>query len=87
MLNKLDTSTDTSPRTTQRQGVSLQFILWCIWTLVVLGSALLHARDDMLAQHAIDVLAIIINAFLIGSIGLVVMTALEIWIEPWRFID
>jgi len=65
----------------------LQAILWSLWTLVVVATALVRWRADVIAQRPVDILGLVIYAALSGSIGLVVMTMLEIWLEPQRFVD
>jgi hypothetical protein len=65
----------------------LQAILWSLWTLAVVATAFMRWRADVIAQRPIDVLGLVIYAALSGSIGLVVMTMLEIWLEPQRFVD
>ena len=65
----------------------LQAILWSLWTLLVVATAVIRWRADVIAQRPVDMLGLVIYAALSGSIGLVVMTMLEIWLEPQRFVD
>jgi hypothetical protein len=65
----------------------LQAILWTLWTLVVVATAFVRWRADVIAQRPVDLLGVIIYSALSGSIGLVIMTMLEIWLEPQRFVD
>jgi hypothetical protein len=65
----------------------LQIILWSLWTLAVVATAFIRWRADVVAQRPVDLLGLAIYAALTGSIGLVVMTMLEIWLEPQRFVD
>ena len=65
----------------------LQAILWLLWTLAVVATAFMRWRADVVAQRPVDMLGLVIYAALSGSIGLVVMTVIEIWLEPQRFVD
>ena len=67
--------------------VRLQAVLWTLWTLAVVATAYIRWRADMIAQRPADLLGIVIYAALSGSIGLVIMTMLEIWLEPERFAE
>ena len=66
---------------------SLQFVLWTVWTLVVVAVGYFNWRADVLAQHPINTLGLVIHCVVAGVIGLVVMTMIEIRLEPWRFLD
>ena len=70
-----------------RADLRLQIVLWSLWTLAVVATAFMRWRADIIAQRPIDMLGLVIYAALTGSIGLVVMTMLEIWLEPQRFVD
>jgi hypothetical protein len=66
---------------------SLRRVLWTLWTLVVVGTAFLHWRADVVAQRPVNLLGLIIYSVLSGLIGLLVMTLVEMWLEPERFLD
>ena len=70
-----------------RADLRLQIILWSLWTVAVVATAFIRWRGDVIAQRPIDMLGLVIYAALVGSIGLVVMTMLEIWLEPQRFVE
>ena len=70
-----------------RADLRLQIILWSLWTLAVAATAFIRWRADVVAQRPIDMLGLVIYAALTGSIGLVVMTMIEMWLEPQRFVD
>ena len=65
----------------------LQAILWSLWTLVVVGTAYIHWRADIIADRPINLLGLVIYTLLVGSVGLVVLTLIEIRLEPQRFSD
>jgi membrane associated rhomboid family serine protease len=65
----------------------LQAILWALWTLVVVAAGFIHWRMDVAANQPANLLGIAIYAALTGTIGLVVLTMIEIWLEPQRFVD
>src|SRR5262245_26340209 len=70
-----------------RADLRLQLILWSVWTLAVVATAFTRWRADVIAQRPVDLLGLVIYAALSGSIGLVVMTMVEMWLEPQRFVD
>ena len=65
----------------------LQMILWTLWTIAVVATAFIRWRADVIAERPVNLLGLVVYAALVGSIGLVVMTMLEIWLEPQRFVD
>ena len=72
---------------TRRTDWLLQIVLWSLWTLVVAGTAGFHWYSDLAAQRPVNMLGLVIYAALAGTIGLVVLTVAEQWLEPQRFID
>lgn len=65
----------------------LQAILWTLWTLAVAATGFVQWRADAAAQRPLDLLSLVIYSLLTGTIGLVVLTMVEIWLEPQRFVD
>jgi hypothetical protein len=65
----------------------LQRVLWALWTLAVAGTAFWNWRADVVAQRPINVLGMVIYSLLAGLVGLLVMTLIELWLEPERFLD
>ncbi len=51
--------------------------------MIVTGYLSWHA--DVLAQHQINTLGLAIHCVTVGLVGLVVLTRVEMWLEPWRF--
>jgi hypothetical protein len=72
---------------TRRGCFSLQVVLWTLWTLVVVGVGFVNRHADVLAHRPINTLGLVIHCAVAGIIGLVVMTVIQIRLEPWRFID
>jgi hypothetical protein len=70
-----------------RSRYGLQIILWTLWTLAVVVAGYLHWHADMVAQRPFNMLGLIIRCVVVGIIGLVVMTKVEMWLQPWRFVD
>lgn len=77
----------TSESTVRKSDRSLQKILWLLWTVAVVGTAIFNWYADAAAGRPFNLLGLIIYSALVGSIGLVVMTMIEMWFEPQRFID
>jgi hypothetical protein len=65
----------------------LQVVLWTLWALAVAGAAFLRWRADIVAGRPVDLLGLVIYTILSGTIGLVVLTLVEIRLEPQRFSD
>jgi ACR3 family arsenite efflux pump ArsB len=71
----------------RRRSFSLQVMLWALWTLVVAVVAYFNWRADVIAGRPINTLGLVIHCVVAGVIGLVVLTIIEMYLEPWRFID
>lgn len=65
----------------------LKATLWALWTVAVVATALFNWYSDVAAGQPVNLLGLVIYSALTGSIGLVVMTMLEMWLDPQRFID
>jgi hypothetical protein len=89
LRNLLETRQPDQAKDTTRSGADrrLQAVLWTLWTLAVVATAFWQWYMDAAAGGPIDLLGIVIYALLAGTIGLVVLTMIEIWLEPQRFID
>jgi hypothetical protein len=66
---------------------SLQMVLWLLWSLVVAAVGYVSWHADFAAHRPINMLGLVIHCVVAGLIGLVVLTWLEMRIEPWRFVD
>jgi hypothetical protein len=70
-----------------RRDRGLAITLWSLWTLVVIGTAFWNWRSDIVAQQPVDLLGLVIYSVLTGLVGMLVVTLIELWLEPLRFID
>jgi hypothetical protein len=71
-----------------RQGsFGLQIMLWALWTLMVVSVGLFSWHTNVVANRPINILGLVIHCVVAGVIGLVVMTVIEMHLEPWRFVD
>ena len=70
-----------------RRDSSLTIILWSLWTLAVVATAFWHWRSDIVAQQPVNMLGLVIYTALTGLVGMLVLTLIERWLEPLRFID
>jgi len=66
---------------------SLYIVLWSLWTLAVVGTAFWHWRSDIAAQQPVNLLGLVIYSVLTGLVGMLVLTLIELWLEPLRFLD
>ncbi len=66
---------------------SLQFILWGLWTAAVVGRSYLFVRAALLVEEKVDLIGLVIHSMLVGVTGMVVITVIEMRLEPWRFLD
>ena len=80
------TVSDSSSRP-QRLTRGLQAFLWMLWTLAVAGGGAWGWWADMQAGRPLNLLGMAINAILVGVIGLIVLTKIEMRLEPWRFLE
>ncbi|HEU5100265.1 MAG TPA: hypothetical protein VFU22_14655 [Roseiflexaceae bacterium] len=72
------------PRRVTRE---MQVALWALWTLAVVGGGYVGWRQDTLAGRPLNLLGMAISASMVGVIGLIVLTLIEMRLEPWRFLD
>lgn len=72
-------------RRRQRARSSLPVLLWAIWSIAVAATAYLSWHADMVAQRPLNTLGLVIHCVMVGAVGLVVLTRIEMWLEPWRF--
>ena len=70
-----------------RRSLSLQVVLWTLWTLCVAVVGYINWHADFVALRPVNLLGLVINCILAGLIGLIVLTKIEMWQEPWRFLD
>jgi hypothetical protein len=75
---------DSSPA---RGKLGIQIALWALWTLCVVVVGYINWHSDFVAQRPTNVLGLVIHCALAGLIGLIVLTKIEMWLEPWRFLD
>jgi hypothetical protein len=71
----------------QRPGSSLRTLLWTLWTLAVGMTGYLSWHADALAQRPLDLIGLIVHCVVVGVIGLVALTMIEIRLEPWGFLE
>lgn len=64
---------------------SLQVILWSLWTLMIVGVAYYDWRIAVRVHQPVNILGLVIDCVVSGLVGLVVMTVIEMRLEPWRF--
>lgn len=72
---------------TKRADISLQIVLWTLWTAAVVGTGLWNWRLDVAANRPVNLLGIVIYSLLVGMVGMLVITIVELWFEPERFVD
>ena len=70
-----------------RRSLKLQIALWVLLTLCVIGVGYINWHADFVAQRPLNLLGLIIHCTLAGLIGLIVLTKIEMLVEPWRFMD
>ena len=73
--------------TPERGNLSIQIALWTLWTFCVIAVGFINWHADFIAQRPTNVIGLVIHCVLAGLIGLIVLTKLEMWLEPWRFMD
>jgi len=71
----------------EHKSIGLQVLLWLIWTLIVAAVGYLAWHGDVAAHQPVNTLGLVIHCAVAGVIGLVVLSWLEMRIEPWRFLN
>ena len=74
-------------RNAERASHSLQILLWTLWTLAVVATGYFSWGADVVAQRPVNLLGLVIHCGVVGVIGLVVLTVVEMRLEPWRFLE
>jgi hypothetical protein len=78
---------DTEAVALKRGSLGFQITLWTLWTLCVTVVGYSNWHADFVAQRPTNVIGLVIHCILAGLIGLIVLTKIEMWFEPWRFLD
>jgi len=86
-LSKAQREADRAGSRPRRLTRGLQAVLWALWTIAVVSGGYLGWRADTLAGRPLSLLGMAISAGMAGVIGLIVLTLIEMRIEPWRFLD
>jgi hypothetical protein len=71
----------------RRVDRSLQLVLWALWTLAVAGTAFYRWYADISAGRALDIVGLVVYSVLAGLVGLLVITILELRLDPEQFFD
>ena len=66
---------------------SLHAVLWFFWTLAIVATGYRSWHADVVAQRSFNLLGLIIHCTVMGIIGLVVLTMIELRLERWRFLN
>jgi hypothetical protein len=74
-------------RTNTTSDYFLQAILWGIWTLTVGVTAYLSWHADVVARRTLNVVGLAIHCGLVGIIGMIVITLIEMRLRPWWFLE
>ncbi len=64
-----------------RADYSLQIVLWMLWTTVVVVTGYVNWHTG------VALIGVVIRCLMVGIIGLVVLTKVEMRLQPWRFLD
>jgi hypothetical protein len=82
MLSKLALRYERARRLiTAHKDLNLQIVLWTLWTFVVIVTGYMNWRAH------VEILGLVIRCIVVGIIGLVVMTKIEMHYQPNRFLE
>ena len=70
-----------------RSDYSFQAILWISWTLIVAATAYFSWHADKVAQRPFNLVGMVIHCGVVGIIGLIVLTLIEMRLRPWWFTE
>lgn len=59
-----------------------QIALWALWTFVVMGAAFYQWHYDVVRHLPFNILGMVIHSVVVGVIGMVVITYIEIRLNP-----
>lgn len=79
------TYSDTGSQDTSAQSAQLQMVLWAVWTLFMLVFAAVHWQFVAATDQPARLLSLVIHTLLAGLVGLIVMTLIEMQLDPKRF--
>lgn len=65
----------------------LQAILWGVWTLAVGVTGYLSWHADAVARQPLNVVGLAIHCALVGIIGMIAITLIEMRLRPWWFLE
>jgi hypothetical protein len=74
-------------RGARRSRSSLPALLWTLWTIAVIATSYLSWQADVAARRPLNLLGLVVHCSVVGVIGLVVLTVIEIHLDPWRFLE
>jgi len=86
-VSKPTSNTSNSSSGPRRLTRGLQAFVWTLWTLAVIGGGAWGWWADTLAGRPLSLLGMAIKAIVVGVIGLIVLTKIEMRLEPWRFLE
>jgi hypothetical protein len=66
---------------TAHKNLNLQVVLWALWTFVVVVTGYMNWRAD------VEILGLVIRCIVVGIIGLIVMTKIEMHYQSDRFLE
>ena len=76
---------DAGSHDTAVQSAHLQAFLWTFWTFFMIVFAALHWQFVAVSDQSARLLSLVIHTLLAGLIGLIVMTLIEMRLDPERF--
>ena len=76
-----------STASARRGSFDLQVVLWTLWSLLVASVGFFSWHADVIANQPINTLGLVIHCVVAGVLGLVILTVVEMRLEPWRFMD
>lgn len=71
----------------RRSSRRLSLLLWTLWTLLVIATAYFSWHADTIARRPLNLIGLMVHSSVAGVIGLVVLTIVEIRLQPWRFLN
>lgn len=60
---------------------ALQLVLWTLWTLAIVGTAIYQWQVDSVAHRPFNTLGMVIHGLLVGVVGMIVITNIELWLD------
>jgi hypothetical protein len=69
-----------------RRG-SFSALCWLIWTLTVVLTGVWNGWSALIGAAPLDLVRLCVESALVGVVGLLLLTIIDMRLRPWHFLD